>query len=117
MNRSVKHLYAYTLVGRDGELGSIQGMYFDDEKWTIRYFIADLEKVQEKDTAAVSPMVVEDIDWKNRTILVDLAKNVVAGSPEVDPGKPITRYKERELNRYYRIPTYWTGVGLWGNHV
>jgi len=117
MNRSVKHLHTYTLVGRDGELGPVEEMYFDDEKWTIRYIITDLEEVPEKDRAAVSPVSVDDVDWKNRMIMVDLSRDDVAGSPEVDVEEPIGRHKERQLNSYYRIPIYWSGVGLWGNHV
>lgn len=117
MNRSVKHLHTYTLVARDGELGSIREMYFDDKNWTIRYLISDLERFPEKDKAAISPVSVEDIDWKNGTIRVDLPKNVVADSPEVDVEKPFNRSKERQLNSYYHFPTYWSGIGLWGNHV
>ena len=117
MNRSVKHLQAYTLVARDGDLGPVEEMYFDDEKWTIRYIVASLEELPDKERAAVSPVSVEQVDWKNGTIIVNLSREDVAGSPEVDAGKPIVREKERQLNRYYRIPVYWNGVGLWGNHV
>ena len=117
MNRSVKHLHAYTLVGRDGELGSVEEMYFDDEKWTIRYIITDLGGDSEKERAAVSPVSVDGVDWKNRMILVDLSRGEVAGSPEVEPEQPFGRQKERQLNSYYGIPVYWNGVGLWGNHV
>jgi sporulation protein YlmC with PRC-barrel domain len=117
MNRSVKHLHSYTVVARDGELGSVEEMYFDDEKWTIRYIVADLEEVPQKERAAVSPVSVEDVDWKNRMILVDLSRDEVAESPEVDEGGSFSRQKERQLNGYYRIPVYWSGVGLWGNHV
>jgi sporulation protein YlmC with PRC-barrel domain len=117
MNRSVKHLHAYTVVGRDGELGSVEEMYFDDEKWTIRYIIAGLAEASEKDRAAVSPVSVDEVDWKNRMILVDLSRREVAGSPDVEPEQPLGRDKERQLNSYYGIPVYWNGVGLWGNHV
>jgi hypothetical protein len=117
MNRSVKHLHTYTLLSRDSELGSIEEMYFDDEKWTIRYILASLEEVPEKDRAVVSPVSVDEVDWKSRMIVVDLSRDVVAGSPKIDPQEPIGREKERQLSRYYGIPFYWAGVGLWGNHV
>jgi sporulation protein YlmC with PRC-barrel domain len=117
MNRSVKHLHAYTVVGRDGDLGSVEEMYFDDEKWTIRYIVADLAEASEKDRAAVSPVSVDAVDWKNRMILVDLSRVEVAGSPDLEPEQPIGRDKERQLSSYYGIPVYWNGVGLWGNHV
>jgi sporulation protein YlmC with PRC-barrel domain len=117
MNRSVKHLHACTLVGRDGELGPVEEMYFDDEKWTIRYIVTNLEEVPDRERAAVSPVSVDDVDWKSRTILVALSRDEVAGSPEIEPLEPIGRDKERQLSHYYGIPVYWSGVGLWGNHV
>ena len=117
MNRSVKHLHACTLVDRDGDLGPVAEMYFDDEKWTIRYIITDLEEVPERQRAAVSPVSVDEVDWKSRRIVVDLSHDQVAGSPEIDPRQQIGREKERQLSRYYGIPVYWDGVGLWGNHV
>lgn len=117
MNRSVKHLHACTVVDRDGELGPVEETYFDDEKWTIRYIMTDLEEVPERQRAAVSPVSVDDVDWKSRRIVVGLSRDQVAGSPEIDPQQPIGRRKERQLSRYYGIPIYWGGVGLWGNHV
>jgi hypothetical protein len=117
MNRSVKHLHGCTLAGRDGSLGAVREMYFDEERWTIRYIVAELADDFEKHSAALSPVSVEDVDWKNSTILFALTREFVAESPHVEAGEPISRVKERQLNRYYGIPTYWNGVGLWGNHV
>lgn len=117
MNRSVKHLHNCSLTALDGDLGSVEDMYFDDEKWTIRYIVIDLEEVPEKDKAVVSPVSVKGVDWKHRIIAVDLSRNDVADSPEVKAEQPLGRRKERQLNSYYRIPVYWNGVGLWGNHV
>lgn len=117
MNRSVKHLHTCTLADRDGELGPVEEMYFDDEKWTIRYILASLEEMPERQRAAVSPVSVADVDWKSRTIVVDLSRDQVTGCPEIDPQEPIGREKERQLSKHYGIPVYWSGVGLWGNHV
>jgi sporulation protein YlmC with PRC-barrel domain len=41
----------------------------------------------------------------------------VVGSPQIESQEPIGREKERQLSQYYGIPIYWSGVGLWGNHV
>ena len=117
MNRSVKHLQSYRIEARDGSLGRVGELYFDDEKWTIRYLMTHLEKMLGKRLALISPTTVERIDWKNGTIQVRLTREQVANSPEVRGEQPIERAKEQELSRYYGIPTYWDGVGLWGNHL
>jgi sporulation protein YlmC with PRC-barrel domain len=117
MNRSVKHLQSYRIEARDGSLGRVGELYFDDEKWTIRYLMTHLEKMLGKRLALISPTTVERIDWKNGTIQVRLTREQVANSPEVRGEQPIERAKEQELSRYYGIPAYWDGVGLWGNHL
>ena len=44
MIRSVKHLKAFDIQATDGSIGSIEDLYFDDERWTIRYVVADTGK-------------------------------------------------------------------------
>lgn len=37
MEHHVKDLSGFTMGATDGEIGKIEGFYFDDETWTIRY--------------------------------------------------------------------------------
>jgi uncharacterized protein YrrD len=36
MLRDLKHLHGRTVVARDGDIGSVQDIYFDDEAWGVR---------------------------------------------------------------------------------
>jgi hypothetical protein len=41
MLRSIKQLYGDSLKASDGEIGHIKDFYFDDQKWAVRYVVAD----------------------------------------------------------------------------
>jgi len=41
MLRSVNDLKGCTIVATDGDVGEVVEFYFDDERWTVRYLIAD----------------------------------------------------------------------------
>ncbi|WP_432744842.1 hypothetical protein ABXJ76_05345 [Methylobacter sp. G7] len=42
MFNKVKTLDGYKLHGFDGEIGKVKDFYFDDQRWMIRYLVADL---------------------------------------------------------------------------
>ena len=37
-------LKGYALQVTDGEIGSLEDLYFDDEQWAIRYLVVDTGK-------------------------------------------------------------------------
>mgnify|MGYP001457131976 CR=1 FL=1 len=41
MLRTASHLKGTTIAATDGEIGSVQDLYFDDHGWTIRYLMVD----------------------------------------------------------------------------
>ena len=41
MLRSLKDLTGYKVGATDGDFGSVQDFYFDDQRWAIRYLIVD----------------------------------------------------------------------------
>jgi hypothetical protein len=60
----------------------------------------------------ISPMSVRG-PWSRSEIPVDLKKDQVQGSPEVDPGR-LTRSDETVVLLYYGHPIYWGGTSVWG---
>src|SRR5262249_11151974 len=41
MLRTARQLKGASLVATDGDVGSVQDLYFDDTTWTIRYLVVD----------------------------------------------------------------------------
>ena len=40
--RKLEELTGYLLYARDGEIGKLKQIYFDDKHWTVRYFVVHI---------------------------------------------------------------------------
>ena len=111
MLRNVRNLLGFGIRATDGVIGTVDDVYFDDQDWTIRYF------------------VVNTGSWLtgSRKVLVS-AHASVAGldnaraprSPYKSPGRAQSGYRHQEAcvtaeqNRVSRVSHYWGGSGVWG---
>lgn len=112
MLRNLKQLLGSTVTATDGHVGKVGDFYFDDEKWTIRYFIVDTGSWLTGRRVLVSPSAFGKPDWLTHQIPVNLSKEKVKNSPEVDLTRPLTRELEESLHQYYGWLPYWSGIGL-----
>ena len=113
MLHSLKALDGFTIAATDGKLGRVTDIYFDDEKWTIRYFEVDTGWLAGRNVL-ISPISVKNIDWDQRRINVNLTQQEVNNSPGLDTARPVSRQHEAALSDYYGYPFYWTGPYAWG---
>lgn len=113
MLHSLKALDGFTISALDGRLGNVNDVYFDDQKWTIRYFEVDTGWLAGRNVL-ISPISVKNIDWKRKTINVNLTQQQVNDSPGIDTARPVSRQHETALSNYYGYPYYWSGPFLWG---
>jgi len=103
---------AHTMMGTklhalDGEIGRIDDLYFDDLTWVIRYMIVRTGSWLSEKDVMLSPTSVRDVVWDDDAVYVDLTKQQIQESPDLDAQKPVTREQELELVRHYRWPSYW----------
>ena len=114
---SMKAVRGFDIGATDGELGKVHDAYFDDERWTIRYLVADVGHWLRGRSVLISPHAVARIDSSGETVETRLTRAKVENSPPVETDQPISRRLEAEYNRYYGYPPYWAGgytTGLWG---
>jgi uncharacterized protein YrrD len=107
MKRSVESLVGYTLGAVDGEIGEIKEFYFDDETWTIRYMIADTGHWLSGRKVLISPEALLSKNWDAEVLPVNLTKEKIANSPDIDTEKPVSRQEEIKLYQYYPWTNYW----------
>lgn len=100
-----------TIAATDGDIGSVNDLYFDDLSWTIRYLVVDTGTWLPGRQVLISPLSVRRVDDK---ILVDLTRNQVQKSPPVEADKPVNRQQEEAIARYYDQRYYWEGPYRWG---
>jgi uncharacterized protein YrrD len=110
MLRSTNHLEGFAIGAKDGEMGSVHSLIFDDRDWTIRYLVVDTGRWLPGRKVLLAPKAVTRPDWQGRVFHVDLTKDQVRSSPDIDAEKPVSRQREIELHKYYGWTPYWGPV-------
>lgn len=114
MLKNAKHLKGLAIQATDGEIGTVDQFYFDDETWGIRYFTVETGGWLDGRRVLISPISVVHTDWQTKRLDVALTKTQVENSPEIDTHRPVSRQYETEYLGYYGYPNYWGGPFLWG---
>jgi len=114
MLRSVNELQGRKIRATDGEIGSVDQFFFDDETWTIRYLVVDTGNWLSGRKVLISPIALGHTDWAAEGLSVSLTKEQIKNSPGIDTDKPVSRQHESEYFNYFGYPYYWHGPSLWG---
>ena len=107
-------LKGFVIRATDGELGTVEELYFDDETWAIRYLTVETGGWLGGRRVLISPFSILHTDWYARRLEVALTKSQVEHSPNIDTHLPVSRQHEAGYLGYYGYPSYWAGPYLWG---
>ena len=107
MQQNISSMLGYAIRATDGDLGTVDEFYFDDETWTIRYIVVETGNWLSGRKVLISLVAFGKPELESRTISVNLTRSQVSGSPDVDTERPIYRQHEAELHEYYQWP--WRG--------
>jgi hypothetical protein len=115
MLRNAKDLHGLTIRATDGEIGTVDQFYFEDETWAIRYLTVDTGGWLGGRQVLLSPISVLGVpDWQTKRLDVALTKEQVENSPDINTHQPVSRQHEIAYFGYYGYPFYWGGSNLWG---
>jgi hypothetical protein len=95
----------------DGPIGRVVDLYFDDEAWVIRYFVADSGTWLSGRQVLIPAVTVRTPNWPERLLPVSISRQQVKDSPNIDTDKPVTRQHEETYLGHYDYPCYWNGTG------
>jgi len=91
----------------DGVIGHIEDVYFDDSIWKVRYLVVDTGTWLFGRKVLIAPEAVA-AGWHGESGLpVNLTKNEIRSSPDVDTARPISRVAEQQLYHHYSWLPYW----------
>jgi hypothetical protein len=107
MLRSLKELIGYELLAKDGLMGKTHDFFFSDEDWRTRYLVVDTGPWILGRKVLVSILALGQPVWASETFPVNLTREQVKNSPDVDLAKPVSRKFEERLHQYYNWPMYW----------
>jgi sporulation protein YlmC with PRC-barrel domain len=117
MLRRVSDLRRYTIGATDGDIGSVDDVYFDDLTWTVRYLVADTGTWLPGRKVLLSPAAIRAVDPVGLRVQVDVSRQQVEQSPDIDTDKPVSRQHETAIQSHYGFSPYWTGPYRWGPHA
>jgi uncharacterized protein YrrD len=113
MLKTASSLKGTAIAATDGDIGSVQDLYFDDRTWTIRYLVVDTGTWLPGRQVLISPASVR-AGGDPETVSVALTRAQVENSPSIDADRPVNRQYEEEFSQYYGYPYYWSGPYRWG---
>lgn len=106
--RSVREVAGYSIFATDEKVGHVEDFILSDEDWIVRYLVVNAGNWLSGRRVLISPEWVHEILWRDRTVVVDLTKDEIRGSPPYDPNQPVNRQDETHLYDFYGRPKYWT---------
>ncbi len=107
MLHNVSDLRGDKIAARDGEIGKLDQVYFDDDDWHVRYLVVDTGGWLSGRKVLVSPASVDRSKSSDHALAVGLTREQVEHSPGIDADKPVSRQYEEAHARYYGYPLYW----------
>ncbi|MCB0194602.1 MAG: PRC-barrel domain-containing protein [Anaerolineae bacterium] len=75
MFKSVHHLYGYTVMAGNDNIGHIDDIYFDDHNWIVQYFVIDTGNLFEGQKVLLSPTLIKHVDDEVEVLSVTLDRN------------------------------------------
>jgi hypothetical protein len=102
----------YAIVASDGRLGSISDFLFDDDSWLIRWLVVDTGTWLSGRKVLLPVSVLGHLDSDKREFSVQLNRQQVKDSPDIDTDRPVSRQMETHTFDYYGWSPYW-GTGFY----
>lgn len=108
--RKLSDLRGRRLHARDGEIGRLEAVLFDDVRWTVRQLVVRSGGWLAGRDVLISPRLVTAIDDGRAALEVDLTRGRVEACPPLAAGTPVSRRIERMLHRHYGLEPWWAGT-------
>jgi hypothetical protein len=102
----------HAVSARDGTIGSIVDFLFDDASWHLRWAVVETGGWLSGRKVLLPTSSIGPHDPDERVFPVELTKQQVKDSPNIDTERPVSRQMETHVYNYYGWSPYW-GNGLY----
>jgi PRC-barrel domain len=102
-------IIGHRIVARDGEVGRLTDLLFDETDWTIRWASVHAGTWLGRRRVLVPVSAFEHVDRAGGHLTVALTRRQIEDSPQHRPHEPLSRRREAELLEHYGWDPYWTG--------
>lgn len=104
---SVRSMTNYSIEAKDGNIGHVHTFLFDDRRWAIRYMVVDTGNWLPGRKVLIAPESLGKPHGDMQIFPVELTRQQIKDSPDIDTDRPVSRQMELELHRYYDWTPYW----------
>jgi uncharacterized protein YrrD len=99
--RSSVEVTGYSIEAIDAEIGHVEDLVVDDQDWIVNFFEVDTRNWWPGKKVLVSRTWIDEINWLERKVRVNLNRSVIQSAPEYDPSDVISRDYELKLFEHY----------------
>lgn len=114
LQKVMQDLKGDAILARDGRIGTVDDVYFDDERWAVRYLVVDTGEWLPGRKALISPASLPVQEGGGDYLRVNLTREQVEHAPGTSEDPPVSQVLEEAHARYYGYPYYWAGPYVWG---
>lgn len=107
MLRSLKDLRRYAIEAIDGELGHLRDIYFDDQSWTLRYFVVETGSWLSGRSVLIAPEKAQLPDARRVVLPVGLTRQEIQESPDISADPPVFEQRRIEAAKLRAWMPYW----------
>ena len=100
----VKSIDNFTICSKDGTIGKIKELLFDDQKWDVRYMVADTGNWLPGRKVLISPEFMLELSQEKQCVNVDLIKKQIKDSPPLTSDVPVDRQRDKDYWGFFSLP-------------
>lgn len=104
MLNTLKNLLGFTMGASDGEIGKVKDFYIDDKTWKIRYLVVETGTWLFGRKVLLAPVALGSAEWEKKVFPINLTKDQIKHSPDIDTERPVSRQQEEDLHSHYSWP-------------
>jgi hypothetical protein len=105
--RSGNAIMRYYVHASDGDIGHVQALIVDERSWAIRYIVVNTSNWWMGHEVLIAPEWIDNVDWAESKVSVDLSRESVKNSPPYDSKAPLSREQEVGIHTHYDRAGYW----------
>jgi hypothetical protein len=102
----------FSIEASDGDIGTVSDFLFDDASWKVRWLVVDTGNWLSGRKVLLPPSGLGRLYAKDEVFAVELTKQQIKDSPEIDTERAVSRQMETSVYDYYGWSPYW-GTGFY----
>lgn len=107
MIKNASAINGYAIMASDGHLGTVSDFLFDDKTWLVRWLVVETGNWLPGRKVLLPAFALGYLNPERRELSVQLNRQEVKDSPDIDAERPVSRQMETGIYDYYGWSPDW----------